>query len=63
MSHREVLFILGDSVYKTEIFIPWIEVVQPDLVHSELDVRLALGLLVYNKNHLVASVCDKALKS
>ena len=36
---------------------------QTALVHSELHVRIALGLSVDNKYHLADYVCDKVLES
>ena len=63
MSFREAFFNLSDSVYKIEVFIPCIKVVQTVLVYLELHVRLALGLLVDNKNNIFYSVCDEVLES
>ena len=63
MSFREAFFNLSDSVYEIEVFIPCIKVVQTVLVHLELHVRLALGLLVDNKNNIFYSVCDEVLES
>ena len=58
MSFCGAFFILIESVYKSKISVPWIEGVQPTLVHLELHIWLALRLLADNEYHIVASVGD-----
>jgi hypothetical protein len=45
------------------LLVPRIVIMQPTLVHPQLHVRLALGILVYNKHLIVTIIRDTILLS
>ena len=63
LSCCKTFFFIWDSVLKKKLFIPWIEIVQTALIHSELNVGFPLRLSMDDEHNLVAPVGDKVLET
>ena len=56
MSCSETLFVLGYGDKKSELLIPWVEVAQTALMHSELHVCFDLIFSTNDEHHIVTPV-------
>ena len=63
LSRCETFFVIGDGVNKSELLIPWVEVMQTTLMNSELNVWFPFRLSIDDEHHIVTPVGDEVLET